>query len=115
MDKVDWRERSWPNSSKQPPPTFLFQLVTLLKQRARRAGGRFVYRDQEYVLELEAAQPARNRESLIPIRGKIRNLRTGHETLFRIWLDDRSDSIVPVRIEFQPRSFLRLTFEALPA
>ena len=24
-------------------------------------------------------------------------------------------TLVPVRIEFQPRSFLRLTFEALPA
>ena len=49
------------------------------------------------------------------VRGKIRNLHTGHESLFRVWLEDASDSIVPVRIEFQPRSFLRLTFEAVPA
>lgn len=52
---------------------------------------------------------------LLPVRGKIRNLRTGRETLFRRWLEDGSDSMVPVRIEFQARSFLRLTFEALPA
>jgi hypothetical protein len=51
----------------------------------------------------------------LPVRGKIRNLRTGRETLFRRWLEDGSDSMVPVRIEFQARSFLRLTFEALPA
>ena len=114
MENVKWRETSWPNSPTQTPPTFLLQLVTLLKQRARRAGGRFVYRDQEYLLELEAAPPARGRESLLPIRGKIRNLRTGHETPFRLWLEDGAQSIVPIRIEFQPRSFLRLTFEALP-
>lgn len=45
------------------------------------------------------------------VRGKIRNLGTGRETVFRLWLEDDS-SIVPVRFEFQPRSFLRLTFEA---
>jgi hypothetical protein len=32
-----------------------------------------------------------------------------------LWLEDASESIVPVRIEFQPRSFLRLTFEAISA
>ena len=60
-------------------------------------------------------QPGRNREHLLLVRGKIRNLRTSHETLFRLWLEDGSDSVVPVRIEYQARSFLRLTFEAVPA
>jgi len=77
--------------------------------------GRYVYGEQEYLLELDAPQPGKNREGLLPVRGKIRNLRTGHETLFRLWLDEASNSIVPVRIDSQPRSFLRLTFEALPA
>jgi len=112
---VDWRETSWPKSPNQAPPTFLFQLATLLKQRTRRAVGRYVYSEQEYLLELETPQTGRGRERLLPVRGKIRNLRTGYETLFRLWLEDGSDSIVPVRIEFQARSFLRLTFEALPA
>ena len=111
---VDWRETSWPNSPLQAPPTFLFQLSALLNQRTRRAVGRYVYSEQEYLLELEAPQSGRN-PGLLPIRGKIRNLRTGYETLFRLWLENSSDSIVPVRFEVQPRSFLRLTFEALPA
>jgi hypothetical protein len=110
--KVDWRETSWPNSPNQAPPTFLFQLATLLKQRARHAEGRYVYNEQEYLLELETQT---GRDRLVPVRGMIRNLRTGHEIPFRVWLEDAADSIVPVRIEFQPRSFLRLTFEALPA
>jgi hypothetical protein len=31
-----------------------------------------------------------------------------------VWLENAADSIVPVRIEYQARSFLRLTFEAIP-
>jgi hypothetical protein len=110
---VDWHETSWQKSPNQTPPTFLLQAANLLKLRAGRAAGRYVYNEQEYVMELEATQAGRDR--LLPIRGKLRNLRTSHETLFRVWLDGGSDSVVPVRIEFQARSFLRLTFEALPA
>ena len=110
---VNWRETSWPNSPKQTPPTFLLLLATLLKQRSRRAVGRYVYNEQEYLMELDAPQTGRNRERLLPVRGKIRNLRTGYETLFRLWLEETSDSIVPVRFEVQPRSFLRLTFESV--
>ena len=111
---VDWRETSWPNSANQAPPTFLLQLAALLKQRARRAEGRYVYNEQEYLLQLEVAPTGRDRERLLPVRGMVRNLHTAHEVAFRLWLEDTTDSIIPVRIEFQPRSFLRLTFEALP-
>jgi hypothetical protein len=109
---VDWRESSWPAWPNQAPPTFLFQIAALLKQRTPRATGRYVYSEQEYTLEL---QTDRSRDRLIPVRGKIRNLRTGGETHFRLWLEEGSDSVVPVRIEYQPRSFLRLTFEAISA
>ncbi len=114
---VDWRETSWPDSPNhmwpnQVPPTFLLQLATLLKQRARRAVGRYVYNEQEFLLELNAAA-SRDREGLLPVRGKIRNLRTGKENLFRVWLEDAPDSVVPVRIEYQARSFLRLTLVAV--
>ncbi|HMC61265.1 MAG TPA: hypothetical protein VKJ01_18900 [Candidatus Solibacter sp.] len=114
-ENVDWRETAWPKSPNQAPPTFLYQMAALLKPRTRRAVGRYVYNEQEYLLELEGPPTGGDRERLLPFRGKIRNLRTGHETVFRLWLEEASDSIVPVRIEFQPRSFLRLTFEALPA
>jgi len=66
----------------------------------------------EYLLTLERRPPSGDREPLVAVRGKIRNLRTSRETSFRLWLEDDS-SIVPVRFEFQPRSFLRLTFEAV--
>jgi len=109
---AEWRETAWPAWPDQAPPTFLFQLATLLKQRSGRASGRYVYNEQEYALEVEP-QPGRTRERLLLVRGKIRNLRTKHDTLFRLWLEEGSDSVVPVRIEYQARSFLRLTFEAV--
>jgi hypothetical protein len=108
-----WRETSWPNLPEQAPPTFLYQLAALLKKRSRSAVGRYVYGEQEYLLELEAQLPTRGRERLLMVRGKVRNLRTGSETPFRIWLEEASESIIPVRFEFQPRSFLKLTFEAV--
>ena len=109
--RANWRETSWPDLPTQPPPTFLYQLGRLLGKRAHSASGRYVYSEQEYLLTLERRQPSGGRERLVTVRGKIRNLRTGRETVFRLWLEDDS-SIVPVRVEFQPRSFLRLTFEA---
>lgn len=111
--KVDWRETAWPDSPNQAPPTFLLQLAALLKQRVRRAQGRYVYNEQEYLVQLETPQTSRDREGLVPVRGMTRNLHTGHETPFRLWLEDGDNSVVPVRIEFQPRSFLRLTFESV--
>jgi hypothetical protein len=109
---VNWRETSWPNLPTQAPPTFLYQLVTLLRKRTHSAAGRYVYSEQEYALTLERREPSGDREGLVTVRGKVRNLRTGRETAFRLWLDDDS-SVVPVRFEFQPRSFLRLTFRAV--
>jgi hypothetical protein len=109
---VKWRETSWPNLPTEAPPTFLYELLTLLRKRTPSATGRYVYSEQEYVLTLERRPPSGDRERLVAVRGKIRNLRTSRETSFRLWLEDDS-SIVPVRFEFQPRSFLRLTFEAV--
>jgi hypothetical protein len=109
---VNWRETSWPNLPTQAPPTFLYQLVTLLRKHTQFATGRYVYSEQEYLLTLERRQPTGDRERLVTVHGKIRNLRTGRQTSFRLWLENDS-SIVPVRFEFQPRSFLRLTFEAV--
>jgi hypothetical protein len=110
---VQWRETSWPLN--HPPPTFLFQLADLLRQRAKRAAGQYVYNEQEYSLELETSREGGRAERLLAVRGGVRNQRTGHQTPFRVWIEDAPNPVVPVRIEFQPRSFLRLTFEALPA
>jgi hypothetical protein len=115
QSNVEWRETSWPNLSNVAPPTFLLQLAGLLRQRAKRATGRFVYNEQEYSIQIESSWESGSTGHLTEVRGSVRNLRTAHQTPFRLWLEDASGSLVPVRIEYQPRSFLRLTFEALPA
>ncbi|MBZ5581058.1 MAG: hypothetical protein LAQ30_02430 [Acidobacteriia bacterium] len=115
---VNWRETSWPAYSASAPPTFLFELARLLQERARRASGRYVYNEQEYRLELEVEQPERRGNKpgqMLAGRGRVQNLRTGRRTDFRLGLEDSPKAIVPFRIEFQPRSFLRLTFEAVGA
>ncbi len=114
-DKAEWRQTSWPKAGQQTPPTFLFELARLLRQRTPHAVGRYVYNEQEYRLELNAPQPGKKESTdagLVPVHGKIRNLRSGTQSTFTLWLDESSDSIVPMRIEYQPRSFLRLVFEA---
>jgi hypothetical protein len=88
--KATWRETSWPNSPDQAPPTFLYQLATLLRKRGRSAVGRYVYGEQEYLLGLELQQPSRG-ERLLPVRGRVRNVRSGYETPFRLWLDEASN------------------------
>jgi hypothetical protein len=115
---VEWRETSWPDAQSQPPPSFLFELATLLSQRVRHAAGRYVYNEQEYLLELDSPQqgkPVGKADRLLPVHGKIHNRRTGGQTTFLVWMEDSPNSIVPVRIEYQPRSFLRLVFEAVGA
>jgi hypothetical protein len=111
---VNWRETSRPASQNQPAPTFLAEIVKLFGAPSKRSSGRYVYNEQEYLLELERHEPSRG-ERLLPVYGKIRNVRTMVETRFRVWLENGPESILPARIEFQPRSFLKLSFTAVPA
>jgi hypothetical protein len=106
-EKVQWRETSWPGAGNRTPSTFLFELASLLSRRTEHTSGRYVYNEQEYLLDLDAGKPDR----LLPVHGRIRNQRTGGLTTFTIWME--TGSIVPVRIDYQPRSFLRLVFEAV--
>ncbi len=113
-NKVEWRETSWPGAGRQTPPTFLFEMARLLGQRTPHADGRYVYNEQEYRLELDRPQSGKpsGKAGLLPVRGKIRNLRTTIQTTFTVWMEDSPGSIVPMRIEYQPRAFLRLVFDA---
>jgi hypothetical protein len=74
--------------------------LTTSKKSDPRAGRRFAERGL-------VSQP----ESVIALSGTIRNLLTGDKTPFRIWTEKTGRS-VPLRIEYQPRSFLQLALEA---
>ena len=115
-EKVNWRETAWPKSAGSAAAHVSSSVVDSLEtaQEARRGP----------VCLQRAGVPARTRHAAGGRRSRAPACRsvarsatcgTGHETPFRLWLADGTDSIVPVRIEFQARSFLRLTFEAVPA
>ena len=76
---VDWRETAWPNSPNRPPPTFLLALATLLKQRTKRATGRYVYNEQEYTLELETLPAGPLREEMPSLKFIVESMRGFHD------------------------------------
>jgi hypothetical protein len=47
------------------------------------------------------------------ISGRIRREAGGKETEFRLWIADGMERPLPLRIEYQPKSYLRLVFEAV--
>jgi hypothetical protein len=45
----------------------------------------------------------------------LQELRGSRGSKFRIWFEKGSDNPLPLRIEFQPKAFLALAFEAKTA
>jgi len=103
--------------------TFLFAVL-----RAARAPGkssfRYFHSGKPYRLETEKAADRHAGESFAAKRltrapgtvarltGQIHDLTKGHTSTFRLWLDQSSD--LPIRIEFSPRSYLRIALEFDP-
>jgi hypothetical protein len=50
--------------------------------------------------------------SVVRVAGKVRRAAGGKETEFRVWIEDGAAQPVPLRIDFQPKPYLRLVFEA---
>jgi hypothetical protein len=88
------------------------------------ASHRFVWSGQEYILRTERrADPEAGRRlarasvtshsnRVVRLDGWARNPRTGRQSRFRIWYDEAETAPLPLRIEYRPRAFLQLVFEA---
>ncbi|HUO32730.1 MAG TPA: hypothetical protein VMU80_26185 [Bryobacteraceae bacterium] len=50
--------------------------------------------------------------NVVRINGKVRREAGGKETDFRLWIEAGAAQPVPLRIDFQPKSYLRLIMEA---
>jgi len=46
------------------------------------------------------------------VNGKVQRMTGGKETEFRVWIEDGAAQPLPLRIDFQPKGYLRLIFEA---
>jgi hypothetical protein len=104
-------------------PTFLFALWRAIHSPQAELRQTYVYSGNLYTLETSKKPDRRTGrrpedkglttrpQSVTAISGTIHNLRTKEKTQFRIWTEEGGGP-VPLRIEYQPRGFLRLALEA---
>jgi len=102
---------------------FLQVLADILRQRDR-ADSHFVYNGRLYHLWLEksadpkAAAYFRKRglvsagAQVVRAAARLRREAGGRESDFRVWVDEQATQPIPLRIEYQAKSYLRLIFEA---
>jgi hypothetical protein len=105
------------------PPPFLNALADALCGPSQ-VQSRYVYADRMYRLWLHkiadprATEDFRARKLIAPganvvrASGKVQREAGGRETQFRIWVEEGNQRPIPLRIEYQAKSYLRLTFEA---
>lgn len=102
---------------------FLHSLAAGLRQ-ASPGESRFSYAGRLYRLSLEKAADAKvtaefrkrgmiaETASVARVTGKVKRETGGKESHFRLWVEEGAAQPIPLRIEYQARSFLRLVFEA---
>jgi hypothetical protein len=105
-------------------PTFLWSVLAALRSGQSHSRRNYVHNAKEYELEWELAPDPRagaamaaNCLTLHPARvtrftGHTSSPSTRQVSTFRMWLDYQS--YLPLRIEFQPRSYLRIILEYEP-
>jgi hypothetical protein len=105
------------------PPPFLNALADALCAPSQVAS-RYVYAGRVYRLWLHAAADPKTTEyfrarkliapgaKVVCTSGKVQREAGGKETQFRIWVEEGNRRPIPLRIEYQAKSYLRLTFEA---
>ncbi len=106
-------------------PPFLQALADAL-MRPGNAETRYVYGGRLYRLKVERSADEKETERLrnlrlltptaraVRISGRLRRETGGKEWEFRLWIEEGSPRPLPLRIEYQPKSYLRLSFEAEP-
>jgi len=113
-------------STDQAPATFLYAIRKALVATDTHTNQPIVYNGKELLLtttrkpdpEAGARFAKRN---LVQSRGRVMRLdatvrdhATGHLTPFRVWFESGAEQLPPLCFEYQPKSFLRLTFEFDP-
>jgi hypothetical protein len=105
------------------PPPFLSALADALCGPTQLES-RYVYAVRLYRLWLHKAADPRATEyfqkrklispgaKVIRASGTVRREAGGKDTQFGIWVEEGNRRPIPLRIEYQAKSYLRLTFEA---
>jgi hypothetical protein len=107
-----WRETEWPAAeSKGAPATFLHSILRAIELNTPVFETGYVYNEIGYHLRIETEQAG----DIRCLNGIIRcTTKSSRPVQFRLWMDGKSSSPLPNRIELLPRSFLRLTLHRIP-
>lgn len=92
------------------PLPFLHALASLLNNSQNNAT-QYAYNGRLYGLKIERSRDP-NAKGVIRVNGNLRRLDGGKPVEFRLWMEEGAPHPLPLRIEYQPKSYLRLTFEA---
>jgi hypothetical protein len=106
---------------RETPPPFLQAMAELLRQ-PHGGENRYVYNGRLYLLRLRRERDAKTSEHfrsrglavgpVIAVTGVVQRVAGGKPIDFRMWVDESAAHPIPLRIEYQPKSYLRLAFEA---
>lgn len=120
------KEKSQANPRWEIPITFLYAISKAMRQAAGKQRTNYIYHGQEFELETSreldqkrgeefaAAGLVKNPAGVLRLEGKSKHLATKSKSAFVIWQDSTDPNGLPLRFEFQPRTFLKLTFERDP-
>jgi hypothetical protein len=92
--------------------TFLYLVRRALLDPQTRTSACLVFNGKQFTLDTEK-EPVPS-ASVTRLNAVLTEKKTGIRTPFRIWFEPGQGSL-PLRFEYQAKSFLRLTFEADPA
>lgn len=88
------------------PATFLYTMLSAARSPESRKDFSYVHNAKCYTLECDKSIDSHN---LMRLNGRIHDRETKRTSNFRLWFEPESE--LPVRIEFSPRSYLRITLE----
>ena len=93
--------------------TFLYSVLSAVRSPESHSQIGYVHNATEYRLDWERTNEQHTGATITRFTGRILAASAHRLSTFRLWLDNQSD--LPLRIEFQPRSYLRLSLECEPA
>jgi hypothetical protein len=105
------------------PATFLYMVRRAMLDPRPRTTGFLVFNNKHFQLDAQkepdeaagtyfSAKHQQTSVSIVRLSAVLTEKRTGEKTPFRLWYQAGAEQMLPLRFEYQAKSFLRLTFEA---
>lgn len=105
---VEGQWRQFSSDGAATPDTFLNAVLKAYRAEPPKSHASYIFGEKRYKLSTDKTGEA---NGITRLKGEILNEASGKKTNFSAWFE--ANNTLPSRIEFQPRSYLRLTFEAV--